>query len=83
MTTDFKIKKEYVSDHMISLASIQDGVATFNKDSSDPMRQYFEVLYGLVNPSPEFVSNVRLMTNGSSGFGGYIAKPTKNNLMKY
>tara|TARA_R110002012_G_scaffold321227_1_gene548241 strand:- start:2441 stop:5740 length:3300 start_codon:yes stop_codon:yes gene_type:complete len=79
MTTDFKIKKEYVSDHMISLASIQDGVATFNKDSSDPMRQYFEVLYGLVNPSPEFVSNVRLMTNGSSGFGGYIAKPTKNN----
>ena len=54
MATDFKIKKEYISDHTIKIAGVQDGIATFSKQSSDPMRDYFEVLYGAVNSAPQF-----------------------------
>lgn len=73
MATDFKIKKEYIQDHTIKIAGAQDGIATFSKQSSDPMRDYFEVLYGSVQPAPQFTQEVRLERNGS----GYRAKPTE------
>ena len=72
MATDFKIKKEYIQDHTIKIAGVQDGIATFSKQSSDPMRDYFEILYGSVNSAPQFTQEVRLERYGS----GYRAKPT-------
>ena len=73
MATDFKIKKEYIQDHTIKIAGVdRDGNPTFSKQSSDPMRDYFEILYGSVNSAPQFTQEVRL----ERYMNGYRAKPT-------